>query len=435
MAQLSDTATPLPRWHALAGGGFLNIALGTYYAWSVFVPALEREFHWSRTETSLVATINMVMLATMYNVAGTIIGRVGARKIAVFGGLCFSAGIFLASFSHSLFTLYLTAGFLVGLGLGFGYLPPISVGFKWFPESRGLVSGLAIGIFAAGSGIVGPVAGGFQPFGWGGLVEKFGWRGTFQMLAVIYFVLSMIGAYWLKDPPEGYAAALPKPRSSSATKVSSVNLTTSQMMKVWTFYPLWIAYMLGCIAGTMTISQVVPFARSAGFSATAAAFAITIGAAGSALGRFLSGWMSDHMGRLLTVRVVLVLSFLAAPALYFFRESVPAFYVLLFIVYYAYGTQLSVYTALAGDFYGPKHSAANYGILLLAWGTAGIFGPLIGGQVFTATGNYQVAFFLASGAALASLLLLTIAKPPTEEQLIDVVKEPGSGRMPVTARA
>ena len=104
------------------------------------------------------------------------------------------------------------------------------------------------------------------------------------------------------------------------------------------------------------------------------------------------------MGRLLTVRVVLVASFLAAPALYFFRESVPVFYVLLFIVYYAYGTQLSVYTALAGDFYGPKHSAANYGILLLAWGTAGIFGPLIGGQVFTATGSYQVAFYLASGA-------------------------------------
>jgi OFA family oxalate/formate antiporter-like MFS transporter len=206
-------------------------------------------------------------------------------------------------------------------------------------------------------------------------------------------------------------------------------------MRVWTFYPLWIAYMLGCIAGTMTISQVVPFARSAGFSATAAAFAITIGAAGSALGRFLSGWMSDHMGRLLTVRVVLVLSFLAAPALYFFRESVPAFYVLLFVVYYAYGTQLSVYTALAGDFYGPKHSAANYGILLLAWGTAGIFGPLIGGQVFTATGNYQVAFFLASGAALASLLLLTVAKPPTEEQLREIARQPTDARLPAPLRA
>lgn len=415
MAQ-HNQSTALPRWPALAGGGFLNVALGTYYAWSVFVPALEREFHWTRTETSLVSTINMVMLATMYNVAGTVIGKFGARKIAVFGGLCFSAGIFLASLSNSLLTMYLTAGILVGLGLGFGYLPPISVGFKWFPEARGLVSGLAIGIFAAGSGIIGPVAGGFQPLGWGGLIEKLGWRGTFQVLSVVYLVLTMIGAYWLKDPPEGYTLAI-KPRSLSAPKVSSVNLTPAQMLKVPTFYPLWIAYMLGCIAGTMTISQVVPFARSAGFSATTAAFAITIGAAGSALGRFLSGWMSDHMGRLLTIRVVLVLSFLASPALYFFRESVPIFYLLLFIVYYAYGTQLSVYTALAGDFYGPKHSAANYGILLLAWGTAGIFGPLIGGQVFTATGNYQMAFYLASAASLASLLLLTVAKAPVEDAL------------------
>jgi MFS transporter, OFA family, oxalate/formate antiporter len=419
MAQHNDLKS-LPRWPALAGGAFLNIALGSYYAWSVFVPAIEREFHWTRTQTSFVATINMVMLATMYNVAGLVIGRVGAQKIAIFGGLCFSTGMLLASFATSLTTLYLTAGVLVGLGLGFGYLPPISVGFKWFPEARGLVSGLAVGIFAAGSGIVGPVAGGFQPLAWGGLVEKFGWRGTFQLLAAVYFVLTMIGAYWLKDPPEGYVTALPKPKSSGATRVSSVNLTPSQMLKVPTFYPLWIAYMLGCIAGTMTISQVVPFARSAGFSATTAAFAITIGAAGSALGRFFSGWMSDHMGRLLTIRLVLVASVLASPALYFFRESVPIFYVMLFIVFYAYGTQLSVYTALAGDFYGPKYSPANYGILLLAWGTAGIFGPLIGGQVFTATGNYQMAFYLASAASLASLLFLTMAKAPVEEQPIAV---------------
>jgi OFA family oxalate/formate antiporter-like MFS transporter len=416
MAQPHNTAS-LPRWPALVGGGFLNVALGTYYAWSVFVPVLEKEFGFSRTEMSFVSTINMVMLAVMYNIAGTLIGRFGARTIAVIGGICFSAGMFLASFSNSLTALYLTAGVLVGLGLGFGYLPPISVGFKWFPEARGLVSGLAVGIFAAGSGVIGPVVGGFEPFGWGGLIEKFGWRETFQILASVYFVLTMIGAYWLKDPPEGYNPGVVAKAKSTATKVSSVNLTTAQMLRIPSFYPLWIAYVFGCVAGTMTISQVVPFARSAGFSATAAAFAITIGAAGSALGRFFSGWMSDHMGRLLTVRIILVLSFFAAPALYFFRESVPVFYVLLFIVYYAYGTQLSVYTALAGDFYGPKHSAANYGILLLAWGVAGIFGPMLGGRVFTATGSYQMAFYLAAAAALASLALLIVAKPPTEAQL------------------
>jgi len=411
MAQHNSSDIP-PRWHALAGGCALNIALGSYYAWSVFMPALEAEFHWTRTQTSLVSTINMVLLATMYNVAGTIINRLGARTIALIGGLLFSGGFMLASFSHSLGMLYLTAGVLVGLGLGFGYLPPLSVGFKWYPEARGLVSGLAVGIFAAGSGIVGPVAGGFLPLGWDGLVPRLGWRATFQILAVVYFVLTMVGAYWLKDPPASFVPPTPKAKSASAPKVSSVNLTTSQMLKVPTFYPLWVAYMLGCIAGTMAVSQAVPFARSVGYSASGAAIAVTVGAAGSALGRFFSGWMSDHLGRLPTVRVILVTSMIAAPLMYAFSASGALFYTLLFLVFYAYGTQLSVYTALAGDFYGPKHSAANYGILLLAWGTAGVFGPLIGGQVYGSTGSYQYAFYIASAAAVGSLLLLMFAKPP-----------------------
>jgi OFA family oxalate/formate antiporter-like MFS transporter len=412
MAQHSNVQS-IPRWHALAGGCALNIALGSYYAWSVFIPALEKDFGWTRTETSLVSTINMVMLAVMYNVAGTIISRVGARRIALFAGICFSGGFFLASFSHSLPMLYLTAGLLVGLGLGFGYLPPLSVGFKWYPESRGLVSGLAVGIFAAGSGVVGPLAGGFLPLGWDGLVPRLGWRTTFQILAGAYFVLTMIGAYWLNDPPEGWVPPVPaKSKSSTAPRVSSVNLTTGDMLKIPTFYPLWIAYMLGCIAGTMTVSQVVPFAKSLHYGDSEAALAVTVGAAGSALGRFFSGWMSDHLGRLLTVRVILVISMIAAPLMYAYGTVGALFFVLLFLVFYAYGTQLSVYTALTGDFYGPKFSAANYGILLLAWGTAGIFGPLIGGQVFTVTGSYQYAFYIAAAAALASLVLLMFAKPP-----------------------
>src|SRR5436305_642572 len=172
-----NNATSLPRWHALAGGGFLNVALGTYYAWSVFVPALEREFRWSRTQTSLVPTIDMVMLASMFMVAGLIQERVGPRTVATVGGLLFSLGLFLASFTQSLMMLYLTWGVMVGAGLGFGYLAPITVGSKWFPDHRGLVNGLAIGIFAAGSGIFGPIG--------GSLVEQFGWPVAFQALPVL----------------------------------------------------------------------------------------------------------------------------------------------------------------------------------------------------------------------------------------------------------
>jgi OFA family oxalate/formate antiporter-like MFS transporter len=419
MSQDTETAS-FTRWHALAGGCLFNIAIGSYYAWSVFVKPLQTEFpEWTRLQTTSIASVNMVMLAVLYNVAGTLIGRFGARNIALFGGLCFSSGMFLASFAHSLPMMYLTAGLLLGVGLGFGYLPPLYVGFKWYPESRGLVSGLAIGVFAAGSGIVGPLAGGL--LGWKGLIYLMGWRQTFRILAGIYFLCTMIGAMWLNDPPANFVA--PKPKEGAAVpKVSAINITTSQMTKLPSFWLLWIAYMFGCFSGTMTVSQIKPFADQtfppvAGVATLVAALAIPMGSAGSAVGRFLSGWMSDHLGRLLTVRAVLIGSTIAAPLIYHLSGSAALFFVMLFVLNYAYGTQLSVYTALAGDFYGPKYSAANYGILLLAWGTAGIFGPLIGGWVFDTYKTYQYAFYAAAAASTISLVLLSMVKPPTKEQL------------------
>ena len=419
MVQPNQTTTDLPRWHALAGGCLFNIALGSYYAWSVFVRPLQTEFGWSRLETTSISSVNMVLLAVLYNVAGTLIGRFGARKIALFGGLCYSLGMLLASFTTSLLGLYLSAGILVGLGLGFGYLPPLYVGFKWYPEARGLVSGLAVGIFAAGSGIVGPLAGGL--LGWKGLIALIGWRQTFQVLAAVYFVFTMLGAMWLNDPPANFVAPQPK-GGTSAPKVSAHNLTTSQMVKLPSFWILWVAYAFGCVSGTMTVSQIKPFAdlafpAVAGVASLVAALAIPMGSAGSAIGRFLSGWMSDHLGRLLTVRAVLVAAFFAAPLIYILQSSALFFFIMLFVLNYAYGTQLSVYTALAGDFYGPRYSAANYGILLLAWGTAGIIGPLIGGWVFDPYKTSQYAFYAAAVCSALSLLLLSVAKPPTQEQL------------------
>ena len=418
MAQHNDSKL-LPRWHALAGGGLFNIAIGAYYAWSVFVKPLQSEFGWSRLETTSISSVNMVLLAVLYNVAGTLIGRFGARQIAIFGGLCYSAGMLMASFTTSLPWLYMSAGVLVGLGLGFGYLPPLYVGFKWYPESRGLVSGLAVGIFALGAGIVGPLAGGL--LGWKGLIVLYGWRNTFRILAIVYFAFTMIGAMWLNDPPASFVAPQPT-HKPSAPKVSRVNLTTSQMLTLPSFWVLWLAYAFGCFSGTMTVSQIKPFADQsfpaiAGVASLVAALAIPMGSAGSAIGRFLSGWMSDHLGRLLTVRAVLIASFFAAPLMFQLRGSALLFFVMLFVVNYAYGTQLSVYTALAGDFYGPKHSAANYGILLMGWGTAGVIGPLIGGWVFDTFGTYQYAFFAAAASSAISLALLSVAKPPTEAQL------------------
>jgi OFA family oxalate/formate antiporter-like MFS transporter len=397
-------AATLPRWPALVGGGLMNIALGTYYAWSVYVPALEKEFGWTRTQTSFVATIDMVMLASSFLLAGMLQNRIGPRAVATIGGLLFSSGLYLASYTSSLMTLYLTWGVMVGIGLGFGYLAPITVGSKWFPNHRGLVNGLAIGIFAAGSGLFGPIA--------STMLERIGWRSTFQVLAGLFFVFTMLGAYLMKDPPEDYEPPPSRSKSANRPKAHHIEVPTSKVLRTPGFYLLWFAYALGTTAGTMVISQLVPFARASGFSQQIAAFAITIGAVGSASGRFLSGWMSDHFGRLFTLRAMIILSMVATPSLYVFREQALMFYALLFLVYYCYGTQLSVYTALAGDFYGTKYLATNYGVLLLAWGFAGVLGPLIGSRVYVSTGTYQYAFFGSAGLALAALVLLTIVRPP-----------------------
>ena len=203
----------LKRWPALVGGGLLNVALGTYYAWSVFVPALEREFGWNRSQTSLVSTIDMVTLASMFLLAGFLQSRIGPRTVATIGGLLFSVGLFLTGWVHSLPMLYLTTGVMVGTGLGFGYLAPITVGSKWFPDHRGLVNGLAIGIFAAGSGIFGPVA--------GALIERIGWRATFQALAGLFFLFTMVGAYLLKDPPAGYEGPARKTKQDGQARRAS----------------------------------------------------------------------------------------------------------------------------------------------------------------------------------------------------------------------
>jgi OFA family oxalate/formate antiporter-like MFS transporter len=399
----SGTAAP-NRWLPITGGLLVNLALGTFYAVSAFLLPLEKEFGWSRSQTSLVSTIGMVMIASWYCVAGRILDVKGPRRVAVIGGLLFSLGFFLASLTHALWMFYLTIGVGLGAGTGFGYVVPTSVGSKWFPDKRGLIIGLMVGGFGAGSGIFGPVA--------STMIQHVGWRSTFQILSLLFLVMTMTGAYLLKNPPAGYSPAGWHPSQHRPASRPGADVPVSQMVRTPTFWALWVAYCLGTMAGTMVISQLVPFARSAGHTAAIAAFAITVGAIGNASGRIFSGLFSDHIGRLNTLRIVLLVSAAAMPALFLFREQVALFYLLLFGVYYCYGTQLSVYASTSADFYGTKYIGLNYGLLFLAWGVAGVLGPFLGGRVYVATGEYRWAFFIAAGIEVLAFGALLLAKNP-----------------------
>ena len=404
----SSSVHVMNRWWVLVGGVMMNMALGTFYAVSAFLLPLEKEFHWTRAQTSLVTTFGIVMIATWFCVGGILNDRKGPRFAAAVGSILFSSGFFLASRIHSLPVFYLTLGVCVGAGNGFGYVVPTAVGSKWFPDKRGLIVGLMVGGYGAGSGIFGPVA--------STLIERVGWRSTFQILAVIFFVMTMIATYLLKNPPPGYRPAGWDPAQVGASISRSPDVPASQMVRTRTFWALWVAYCLGTTAGTMVISQLVPFARASGYSAAVAAFAITVGALGNASGRIFSGWISDHAGRLNTLRTMLLISAIAMPALFLFRQNLILFYALLCIVYYCYGTQLSVYASTSADFYGTKNLGFNYGLLLLAWGVAGILGPFLGGRVYVATGESRWAFFIAAAVSLVAIVSLFVANPRAAAQ-------------------
>ena len=413
MATATDSANSvevgsvgLSRWWRVVGGLSMNLALGSLYAWSVFVAPLEKEFKWHRADTSMVFTIAVVVFALTFIVGGRLQDKLGPFKISLMGAILVSLGFFLCAYADSVTKFFIFFGVLGGLGNGFGYATPIPVMSKWFPDKRGLAVGLAVGGYGGGSAIFGPLAASY-------LIPHFGWRFTFQVLGVIFFVMTMIGAFLLKNPPAGYKPAGWTPAPASKAAATTYDFTPSEVLRTPTFYFMWVAYAFGCAAGLMVISQLVPFAKSVGIPGTTlAAFGLVVGAAGNAMGRILSGWMSDHLGRINVLRLMIGISMVAMPILYKVGGNVAALFVMLFVVYWCYGTQLSVNAATAADFWGTKNVGINYGLLFTAWGVAGLLGGRIGGLLFDKYHNYQMAFYTAAVLAAIALLCELAAKRP-----------------------
>ena len=277
---------------------------------------------------------------------------------------------------------------------------------KWFPDKRGLAVGLAVAGYGGGSAIFGPMASLW-------LIPTYGWRATFTILGVIFFVMTLVGAFLLKNPPAGYTVPGWVAGFETQVVATTYEFTPGETLRTPAFYFMWIAYALGTAAGLMVISQLVPFAKSMKIPGEAlAAITLVIGAAGNASGRILSGWMSDGLGRLNVLRLMIGISAVAMPILYLTGEQRGMLYVMVFIVYWCYGTQLSVNAATTSDFWGTKNAGINYGMLFTSWGVAGFIGPRIGGKLFDINKNYQAAFYWAGGLAVVALIFEFMAKRP-----------------------
>jgi len=277
---------------------------------------------------------------------------------------------------------------------------------KWFPDKRGLAIGMAVGGYGAGSAIFGPLA---QLE----LIPHYGLPATFRILGVIFLVVTMIGALLLKNPPVGYQSASLGPTVPSRQVASFHEFTPNETLRTPTFYLMWVGYALGCSAGLMVISQLVPFAKSVGIAAASlSTMTLVVGAFGNTAGRILSGWLSDTLGRINVLRAMIGISMIAMPALYAVGSNVGGLYLAVFVVYWCYGTQISVNGTAASDFWGTKNVGINYGMLFTAWGVAGIIGPRIGGVLYDTYHNYEAAFYVAAALAAIALLCELFARRP-----------------------
>jgi OFA family oxalate/formate antiporter-like MFS transporter len=391
------------RWWRVVGALCMNLSLGSLYAWSIFIAPLEKEFGWNRADTSWIFTIAVFVFGMSFVIAGRLQDKLGPFKISVVGSIALAAGFILSRFTTSLPWILFTFGGIMGFGNGFGYATPIPVLSKWFPDRRGLAVGLAVAGYGGGSAIlafIGPP-----------MLRDLGWRGTFTWLGIGYLVATMIGAFLLQNPPAGWKPEGWAPAPAAKAVATTYDYPPTEMVRTPQFPLMWIGYCLGASAGLMTISQLIPYGMTVGLTAALATLTLVTTAVGNAAGRVLSGWLSDAIGRLQTLRLMILVSALAMFVLPNI-SGVGLVYIALFIVYYCYGTLLSVFPSTTADFFGTKNLGVNYGWVFTAWGVAGIVGPMIGGYMFRTYKDYTVAFYTAGVLAIVSLICMAIAKKP-----------------------
>jgi MFS transporter, OFA family, oxalate/formate antiporter len=392
------------RWVIAIAGVFLQIALGAVYAWSVFRVPLSKQFGWSISEVTLTFTISIFVLGFAAFFGGLWLNRKGPRIVALTGGVLYGLGVSLASFSHSLSWLYLSYGLIGGIGLGLGYIVPVAVLVKWFPDRRGLITGIAVGGFGAGALITAPAA--------TRLIQSVGVLSTFAYLGIAYLIVTVLAGFFMRNPPEGWK---PDGWTPTATQISyrgGRDFTLREALKTWQWWVLWLILFLNTCAGISIISQEAPlFQEESGVTAAVAASMVGLASIGNAVGRVFWAWVSD----LTTRRATFFVMFAGQVVLFWFLPNIATAWFLTmvtFVVLMCYGGGFGTMPAFAADYFGPKNVGPIYGLMLTAWGFASAFGPLLIAHMRETAGSYRGALHVIAGVIAISMLLPLLVHPP-----------------------
>ena len=393
------------RWWIAFAGVLLQMALGAVYAWSVFRIPLAKQFHWTISQVTLTFTIAIMVLGFASFFGGLWLKRVGPRVVALTGGALYGSGVFLASFSyHGLWWLYLTYGVIGGIGLGFGYIVPISVLVKWFPDRRGLMTGIAVGGFGAGALVTAPAA--------TRLIQSVGVLQTFAYLGVAFLIVSVVSGYFMQNPPEGWQPEGWTPKPKELGQRSAKDLTLGGALKTWQWWALWMLLFLNTSAGISVISQEAPmFQELAKVTAIVAAGMVGIVSIGNAVGRVFWAWASDTLGRRTTFAAMFVLQV----ALFWFLPSLhsaASVTVVGFIILLCYGGGFGTMPAFAADYFVSANVGSIYGLMLTAWGFASAFGPLLIAHMRQSSGSFAGGLHAIALVMTISVVLPLLVRPP-----------------------
>src|ERR1700682_6225063 len=393
------------RWMIAAAGVFMQVALGAVYAWSVFRAPLVKQFGWSISEVTLTFTISIFVLGIAAFFGGLWLNRKGPRVVAITGGILYGLGVFLASFSaNKLWWLYLSYGLIGGIGLGLSYIVPVAVLVKWFPDRRGLITGIAVGGFGAGALITAPLA--------TRLIQSVGVLNTFAYLGIAYLVVTVLAGLFMHNPPDGWKPEGWTPKTSQASQRAKHDYTLTEALKTWQWYALWLLLFLNTCAGISIISQEAPiFQELTGVTAVAAAGMVGLVSIGNAVGRGFWAWASDLMTR----RATFVVMFVVQAILFWLLPSSQAalsMTLVTFVVLMCYGGGFGTMPAFAADYFGSRNVGPIYGLMLTAWGAASAFGPLLIAHMRQVDGSYGGALHIIAGVMAASVLVPILISPP-----------------------
>jgi MFS transporter, OFA family, oxalate/formate antiporter len=390
----------------------MQICLGAAYGWSVFVAPLMADTGWTLTEVSLNFTLAIAFLGLGTAIGGLWQDQVGPRRVATVGGVLYGLSYVLAGWfaaRQSLAGLYVSYGMIGGIGMGMGYITPVATIAKWFPDRRGLMTGVAVAGYGVGALVMSPFA--------ARSVAVRGVPATFVILGVVYLALVVLAAQFYRNPPAGWRPGQShslEQRSGDFTR----DFTASAAMRTPQFWALWLMLFLNVSAGIMIISQASPLAQQQMHMTPGGAAAIVgLISMFNGAGRVFWAWVSDAIGR---ARVYFLLYAIQAAVLIGFPRITNSalFSVALATIGLCYGGGFGTMPSFAADFFGTSFIGGIYGWMLLAWAAAAIPSPLLIARVRQTTGRYDQAILaLAIVTALATILPLVVRRPRSRSRI------------------